>query len=126
MKRSGMHLRLPMPPIDPNHTAQGNGIGVAGWLYPVGIRYCSPTYRHAVGMSICGEMINAQNKHAFRYATAIAIDVDLPTADLLTNLTNTSHFDLPTAVLHGWLHSLMPNGILPLKGLSRIAIYELL
>jgi len=37
------------------------------------------------------------------------MDVDLPTADLLTNLTNTSHFELPTAVLHGWLHSLMPT-----------------
>jgi len=41
------------------------------------------------------------------------MNVDLPTADLLTKLTNTSHFELPTAVLHGWLHSLMPNGILP-------------
>jgi len=41
------------------------------------------------------------------------MDVDLPTADLLTNLTSSSHFELPTAVLYGWLQSLMPNGILP-------------
>ena len=41
------------------------------------------------------------------------LDVDLPTADLYTDLTNTSHVELPTAVLYGWLHSLMPNGILP-------------
>ena len=51
--------------------------------------------------------------HAFRYATDIAMDVDLPTADLYTDLTNTSHVELPTAVLYGWLQSLMPNGILP-------------
>ena len=45
--------------------------------------------------------------------SSISMDVDLPTADFFLTLMNTSHIELPTAVLYGWLPSLMPNGILP-------------
>ena len=40
--------------------------------------------------------------------------------DLFSDLTNTSHFELPTAVLYGWLHSLMPKGILPCGALVEV------